>query len=216
MIEIGAVVLLVAWLMSRGRSTPDPLGPINPAIFGTGELPDEPVDPQVIDVLQPLVSATPRPGYFYQVVQGSPNAAGNNGLLAQALNAVAPGRGANPQLRLAYLDHMTRGWNATLYSRNVTTQGWPAMYNFRGINIGPAWLPRNANAVAEMVAGRMPPRTISEGGSKLGPGSSYGLLWLPDIEADELEQAAAIRIKERADGSDPYMPPPALLQLLEG
>lgn len=184
-----------------------------PVVINTGDLPVEPQGPTPAQVLNPLVSATPRPGRFYQVIANGPNASGNNGVLAQALNSVAPGRGSNAQLRLAYLDHMTRGWNL-IYSRNVPTGDWPALYNFRGVNLGPAWLPRNDNAVAAIVAGRMPQRTIAANGAASGGGSSYGLLWLPDIDAEELQQAAALRIKDRPDGSDPYMPPPELLNLL--
>lgn len=210
MIEI--VILGVAvWLL-----WPRPVVSAKPVVIGLGEFnpPDPTQDgPKPADVLNPLVSATPRPGRFYKVIKDGPDASGDNGVLAQALNSIAPGRGSNATLRLKYLDHMTRGWNL-IYSRNIATDYWPAPYNFRGVNIGPAWLPRNDNAVEAIVEGRMPKRTIAANGAETGGGSSYGLLWLPDIEADELEHAAAIRIKQRDDGSDPYMPPPELLSLL--
>lgn len=191
---------------------------IPPVVIGLGENndPDEPQPqgPTPAQVLQTLVSATPRPGRFYQIVQNGPNASGDQGVLAQALNSVSPGRGSNGQLRLALLDHMTRGWNLQLYGRNITTDTWPALYMFRGENIGTAWLPRHANAVAEMVAGRMPQRTITDAGAKIGDGSSFGLIWIPELEEDQLQQAASVVIKQRPDGSDPYMPPPELLSLL--
>lgn len=217
MIEFAAIVLLVAFLSRRRGSSepsdPNDIGPINPVVFGTGELPDL---PQVINVLQPLVSATPRPGRFFQMYLNGPNASGNQGLLAQALNSIAPGRGSNSNLRLTLLDHMTRGWNANLYSRDKPTGAWTPLYNFRGINIGPAWLPRHENAVEAMVQGRMPKRTIAEDGAKIGDGSSYGLIWIPEIDEASLQQAASIVIRQREDGSDPYMPPRELLDLLEG
>jgi hypothetical protein len=165
------------------------------------------------EVLAPLVAQTPTPGRFYQLFADAPNASGNGGVLAQALNNLSQGKGAIGSLRLAYLDELTTGWNAELYSRNQPTDSWPAAYNFRGINIGPAWLPRHVNAIEAIAAGAKPQRAIAADGDATGLGNSFGLLWLPELDETALA-GGAIVVKQRADGSDPYYPPKELMDLL--
>lgn len=200
LIVIGLVIWAL-WPTANKGGGADPQGP------------EQPQGPTPAEVLAPLISDTPRPGRFFRLYLNAPNAAGNDGVLAQALNAVAPGQGGNGNRRLAYLELMTRGWNADLYSVNHTTGGWGPAYNFGGINISAAWLPRNANAVQAIASGQMPTRTIGLDGSPLGGGSDFGLVWLPEIDEAALAQGAVV-VKQREDGSDPFYPPRDLMELL--
>lgn len=217
--KVVAVVAVLALALLWGRKAQaKPVEPFE-VIFDPPE-PDEPQPegPTVVQVLGELVSPVPRHNRFYQGSSTMPNAAGNHGLLAQVLDDLKPGLGSKIAARLKLLELMSQGWNPKFYSRNVTTQLWPAMYNFFGINIGPAWLPRHENAILAMAdEHREPVRTISPGGSKL-PGfnaSSYGLLWIPELDLEAIANDV-VALAPRPDGSDPHYPPRALLDLLTG
>src|SRR5690606_10929809 len=107
-------------------------------------------------------------------------------------------------------------WNWDLYSRTTFTSNWPAYTGNDGRNIGTAWLPRHQSAITKIASGKLPQRNISTAGAKVGPGSSYGLVWIPPLDEDSLRDLGVVTDGGMAwdNGTSVLNPPPELLSLL--
>ena len=180
------------------------------------DIPDEPIEgPQTPgEILTNLISATPTDGKFFQVYHKGPN--GGN-VARKVLNKIVHGAGSDGQNRRILLRLMTTPdtWNVNLYSRDKFTSGWQAYVGVDGVNIGTAWLPRNKKASSAIIQGKMPTRNIDIHGAKIGPGASYGLVWIPPLNAEMLK-AGVVSVGDGkwSDGSSVLNPPPELLNLL--
>lgn len=194
------------------------------------DIPPETAEVKPVDVLTPLIADSPTPGKFF-LIQNANNACppggsnkpycwyaeGKNGIFAQALRKIDAARGANANGHNYIKLCTTAGyWNANLYGRTGQSTTWPAYLKVDGVDIGTAWLPRHENAIATMINGKMPRRTINASGQKVGSGSSYGLLWIPPIDPDAYKQQGVISITgiKWGDGSSVLNPPPQLTSLL--
>lgn len=168
------------------------------------ETPGEEKD-KVLALLEELVTDDPTPGRFYQVQP-------DDTPMAVALEALGPE--AQAQDGVEYLRCISSGpqWNMPLYATHSPSKQYPDAYLVPGVKLGvrAAFLPRNADALGEMIQGKMPERTVDRRtGKPYGKGSSYGLLWLPPV--DDTYSC----VYEWEDGSSAIDPPPELFEELQ-
>lgn len=82
-------------------------------------------------------------------------------------------------------------WNRKYAKINAEA---PSYAICNGWYIGPAYLPRNADARASILEGKLPPRTIKDNGSKMSGvnASSFGMLWLPNFDVDSAMEGSLV------------------------
>lgn len=197
-----AVAAGLVWLfwprVAKAKPTEDPTEP------------DEPSDePTIIAVIEPLISDAPRPGAAYQVRQGE-ILYGNGGIIARALRSVdASDTGAD---RVAYYQAITRvrsNWRlyGTLRGPHTPAIERVVVRSAAGDvdtgTITAALCVRHDRWLSAAAQGDLPARLIGwtrsqatgacasvrnrQGWQSLRHGSrTYGLLWLPPLEAVDL------------------------------
>lgn len=164
-----------------GGGAPVPPGVGPGGLLGPGEGPP-PVNPP--DVVGPWLSPEPMPRSFYQIQQGD-----NPTSVARRVFGFNSGHPRTIDVRKCIT---SAPWNLTLYGTPCEpTQQDPCrdavqVEGGEGFIVRKAFLPRHENAVAAMFNGVMPQRTIEEDvqATPVLPGSSYGLLWIPDMTYD--------------------------------
>jgi hypothetical protein len=107
-----------------------------------------------------------------------------------------------------------------IYATPSTTKTFPKEYLVPGKSIGVrvAFLPRNADAHGLLLQGIKPSMTVdpTTGASATTDATSYGLLWLPPVDAESLASGEPTCAPfSWGDGSSTIDPPPQLLELLE-
>ena len=188
-----------------------------PPVVGPGDLPPfgpsgggQPVPgstPQLrAEVIAALTSPVPRTGAFVKATS-----AGLSKMVKAALNDAKPGAGENKDNRNAYITALIASpWNRELYgTQNDTSNKYPAIYTRDGWGLRQAFLPKNEDAAAVYVAeGRIPKRSVSLTGEKIGPGNKHGLLYFPPVDEDALPGFVVIPDGNWPDSTIPHLDPP--------
>jgi hypothetical protein len=130
-----------------------------------------------------LQGAVPAPGVFYQLAPGDTL----SDIARQVLDSWQDGLGVSGPSRLAYMHCVTGGtrWNRRLYASPSYGTGFPQYTFVDGLGLRRAFSPWHDDARGRMRAGQWPERAVlhdRQGNRINGIGSSYGLLWLPDIQ----------------------------------
>jgi hypothetical protein len=174
----------------------------------------EPEEPTPADVLSDLLSDYPLPGKLYLIKTGD----NLSTITRKALNNLSSGAGDVGSARMAYLLDCINmsSWNRDKYGSTRANTNFPKAYFTNGLGLAAAFLPRNADAIAAILAGKNPPRTIKPNGDAAGGGSKFGLLWLPPVVKTDLEKFGKPTCAgtQWQDGSSTIDPPPDLLHLL--
>jgi len=179
----------------------------------------EPYDP--IDVLEEWISKKAVPGKFY-VVGDDPEKTGADslsGITRRALNRTIPGKGNDNGLRLDYMRCITSGpaWNWRLYASSSFSNNFPEWAGVNGMGLRRAFYPWHDDARKALAQRKFPKKAITNAGVRIsGVGSSYGMLWLPPLNKELLEQdIVTCDALEWPDGSSTINPPPEILDYLE-
>lgn len=168
---------------------------------------DEEKKKRRLELWDDLSSDVEVPGSLFRIAPGHKGIqrAAENALKAAGADLKAVG--SFNALTRPYMLAMSQGpkWNRNLYARTSEQGEWWAS---DGKVIGPAWLPRNADARAAILLGHFPARTITATGAKLPNvvATNYGVVWLPKVDADLLAEGVLSIV-----GIDP---PQELLDLL--
>lgn len=135
------------------------------------------------DIIDPMVSDVPMPNTWYPVTTAD-GQAGITGV-ARRLFGFPVGDGRTTAVIRCII---RSGWNITYFGR-VREDGNPSYHVRLGdkwFDIGPAFQPRNTNAVMRMMRGERPNRTIRPSGAKITDAAtqdnSYGAIWIPDVQ----------------------------------
>lgn len=176
-----------------------------------------PAEPTRLDkieaLLVDLVADDAKPGGLYRV-QWTDNVWD---VADRALSVVGPHTKGDV---LEYIHCMSAGdFNRTQFGTESTSRRYPNKYLVPGLGIGlrVAFMPRNQDGIDQMLAGNLPrmvvdPRT----GKPASAHTSYGLIWLPPVDADALAAGeVTCGGHEWPDGSSAINPDPKLLNLLE-
>lgn len=183
--------------------------PIPTIVPDEDELPEDaiPPEPSPMDILDPLLSDEPRPGTLFVMKFGHYNF---STIVKKALNEVVPGSGESSSARLKLMKCMSMSpWNRKLYGvAGDWTNNFKAYTSPDDISIRQAWLNKSDNAVDKILSGQKP---LGQ-----GHGSSYGLLWIPLVNAEMLAgyDNPGCDSLVRQDGTSGLMPPQALLDLI--
>lgn len=145
-----------------------------------------------------------RPASFRDVKQGD-----NPTLVARSVFDFGQG---HPQTVNVLRCIAGTGWNLFLYSRTRDAGTFGAVkVGSKWYDIGPAYLPRNDDAIAAFANLVAPVRTVNRQGGKAGNGTTWGTPWIPDMT---LVQDTVVC----PDGTDPWAPsrnpPPQVLERL--
>lgn len=160
-----------------------------------------------------MKSAVAMPGFFREIVQGD---GGLEVLAREVYKALEIDSPDYQDLVLPLMISFSRGkrWNRKLYGRtaakktaNSAGETW---YASDGTVIKPAWLPRNEDADAAVLAARAPKRNIYNDGKKMGPGSSYGTVYVPRFNVELARDQGVFVVDDDAN----YDPPAEFLALL--
>lgn len=166
------------------------------------------------EILSELLSDFPLPGKLYQIKSGD----NLSTIVRKALNNLVPGAGEAGSARMAYLLNCINvsEWNRSRYGSTRSNNNFPKTYFTNGLGLAAAFLPRNADATAAILAGKLPARTIKPNGDPAGGGSKFGMLWLPPVVAEDLTKFAQPTCAGTSwpDGSSTIEPPPEFLALL--
>jgi hypothetical protein len=177
-------------------------------------VPPEPTRIERIELLlSDLVSDEPVPRSLYRVQwDDTPKS-----VAARALAQVGPHTDRDV---LEYIHAFSAGaYNLGQFGTPATSRAYPKQMLVPGLGLGlrVAFLPRNQDALEQMLAGQMPrivvdPRT----GKPASPHTSYGLIWLPAVDPDALARGeVTCSGHEWPDGSSALDPDPQLLELLQ-
>lgn len=175
-----------------------------------------PDEQSIADIFGDWLSDVPTPGKFYIVQKGDTM----SDIARKALNSVVPSSGQDNQTLLQYIYCVSSGpnWNAEVYGSSGFSETYPAMYSVNGVGLRAAFMPWNENARSRVLSKRMPKRGVSPGGTRIpGVGSSYGMLWLPPVDIENLAEFGEPTCApfNWGDGSSSIDPPPELLAMLE-
>lgn len=170
---------------------------------------------RIEQLLERYVSDEPVPGRFYQAQPGDtlPDVA------ACALSTVGAHTRAQ-LLQYVYCIQSGPRWNVAKYATPSTTRvfGPELLVPGLGMGIRVAFLPRNEDALGKMLEeGVMPVMAVDpQTGAPLSDDDALGLIWLPPVSAENLEQGdVTCAPYSWSDGSSTIDPPPELLALLE-
>ncbi len=177
-------------------------------------VPSEPTRFDRIELLlSDLVSDDPRPRSLYRIQwDDTPK-----GVADRALAHAGPHTDRDV---LEYIHVFSAGsYNLGQFGTPATSRTYPQRMLVPGLGLGlrVAFLPRNQDALEQMLTGQMPrivvdPRT----GKPASPHTSYGLIWLPAVDPDALALGeVTCSGYEWPDGSSALDPDPKLLELLQ-
>ena len=131
-------------------------------------------DEQWLAGVDSLISDAPQQGRFFLIKQG---------LSVSHLAAALLGNANSGARRLALIKCLTRvPWNWDRFAADAGRGTWGTLYDVDGLNISPAWLPRNPPAVQLLAARENVPRGVDGVGGQLGAGGYYGLIWVPTFQ----------------------------------
>jgi len=165
-------------------------------------------------LLGEFVRESPTPGFFYTVRPGDtlPSVAG------EALGTIGP-HGEHARLTYGFCIQSGPRFNLPTYGTPSTSNDFPDDLLVPGKRIGVrvAFRPRNEDAIAAMLSGRMPRMTVDPvTGAPDKTGSSLGTLWLPPVDPASLAIGEpSCGAYSWSDGSSSIDPPPELLRLLK-
>lgn len=180
-------------------AAPKPLGPFNPAKPNTPETPYEARKRR----LGELKSDIARGGVLWKpTYQQFPD---NQSDTARAM-LQNEGIEATPGLVAALAGHLScPQWNAPYKRKKDANDPVPSYFFCNGWRVGPAYLPRNADATFWILQGKKVPKTIKDNGAKksgVQNATHFGLLWLPRFDADVARDNGTIIITEPEPPAD--------------
>ncbi len=174
-----------------------------------------------LELFEELLSSSPTPNSFY-LVGSDPEMRGDdnfNSIVRRALNTVVEGAGNEGANRVDYMRCITSGpqWNWRYYASPSFSDKFPSYTGVNGMGLRRAFFPWHPDAREAIGRRQLPKRAITTNGAKIpGMGDSYGLLWLPPVDADILarENTVTCANVEWSDGSSSIDPPSELLNAL--